>query len=102
MNRLAILPIYGTVILFAWLFIELIRGEIKRKAFVLHFCSSAIVGFISILLVTLFLNFLRFITNSGIDFGNWGLFIAFSIGGYSMNLFSFISVNKNWSDFQDD
>ena len=50
MNYLAIIPIYGAVILLFWLFIKMARGEIDKKRFHAYFISSALVGFLSILI----------------------------------------------------
>ena len=54
MNYLAIIPIYRAVILLFWLFIKMARGEIDKKRFHAYFISSALVGFLSILISILF------------------------------------------------
>lgn len=100
MNYLAIIPIYGAVILLFWLFIKMARGEIDKKRFHAYFISSALVGFLSILISILFLNFI----NSLIDITNfinsYGILIASIAGGYLMNFFTFVLINKKWNDLQ--
>lgn len=94
MNYLAIIPIYGAVILLFWLFIKMARGEIDKKRFHEYFISSALVGFLSILISILFLNFI----NSLIDITNfinsYGILIASIAGGYLMNFFTITATEK--------
>ena len=104
MNRkmyfLAILPIWGSIILLFWLFIKMVKQEINKKKFDAYFISSALFGFLSILVTILLLNFV----NSLIDITNfinsYGLLIAFIVGGYLMNLFTFTLINKKWDDLE--
>lgn len=100
MNYLAIIPIYGTVILLFWLFIKMARGEINKKKFHAFFISSVLFGFLSVLISILFLNFV----NSFIDIINfinsYGILVAFIVGGYLMNLFTFTLINKKWNDLE--
>ena len=100
MNYLAILPIWGTIILLVWLFVKTIKQEINRKRFHAFFISSAIVGFISIMVVVLLLN----VVGLAFDISDWisqyGLVIAFVAGGYLMNLFTFLLINKKWDRLQ--
>ena len=49
-NYLAIIHIFGTVILLLWLFIKMIREEINKKKFHAYFISSVLFGFLSVLL----------------------------------------------------
>ena len=100
MNYLAIIPIYGTVILLFWLFIKMIKDEVNKKNFYAYFISSGLFGFLSILVIILFLNFI----NSFADISNflncYGILVAFIVGGYLMNFFTFILVNKKWNDLR--
>lgn len=100
MNFLAILPIGGSIILLFWLFIKMVKREINKKKFDAYFISSALFGFLSILVTILLLNFV----NSLIDITNfinsYGLLIAFIVGGYLMNLFTFTLINKKWDDLE--
>ena len=63
-NYLAIIPIFGTVILLLWLFIKMIREEINKKKFHAYLISSALFGFLSILVGILLLNFIFMVFNS--------------------------------------
>ena len=58
-NYLAIIPIYGTIILLLWLFIKMTKQEINKKKFHAYFISSALFGFLSVLIMILFLNFIQ-------------------------------------------
>ena len=79
---------------------KMARGEIDKKRFHAYFISSALVGFLSILISILFLNFI----NSLIDITNfinsYGILIASIAGGYLMNFFTFVPINKKWNDLQ--
>ena len=66
-NYLAIIPIFGTIILLFWLFIKMAKQEINKKKFHAYFISSALFGFLSILITILFLNFI----NSLVDISNF-------------------------------
>lgn len=56
--------------------------------------------FLSFLISILFLNFI----NSLIDITNfinsYGIVVAFIVGGYLMNLFTFILINDKWNDLE--
>ena len=100
MNYLAIIPIYGTIILLFWLFTKMIKEEINRKKFYVYFVSSALVGFLSILIVILFLNFINSLTDIVNFINSYGLIFAFLVGGYLMNLFAFTLINKKWNELE--
>lgn len=97
-NYLAIVPIFGTVILLLWLFIKMIREEINKKKFHAYFISSALFGFLSILVAILLLNFINSLIDISSFINNYGILIAFIVGGYLMNLFTFTLINKKWND----
>lgn len=96
MNYFAVIPIWGTVVVLLWLYIKMVKRKINKKKFHACFASSALFGFLSILVTVLFLNFI----NARIDISdfvnNYGLLTAFICGGYLMNLFTFTLVNKKW------
>ena len=100
MNYLAIIPIYGTIILLFWLFTKMIKEEINRKKFYVYFVSSALFGFLSILIVILFLNFINSLTDIVNFINSYGLIFAFLVGGYLMNLFAFTLINKKWNELE--
>lgn len=97
MNYLVILPIFGTVILWLWLFIKMVREKINKKKFHAYFISSALFGFLSILIIILFLNFINSLVDGTNFVNSYGIVIAFIIGGYLMNLFTFALINKKWN-----
>ena len=99
-NYLAIIPIYGTVILLFWLFIKMIKQEINRKKFHAYFISSALFGFLSILIAILFLNFINSLTDITNFINSYGIIVAFLVGGYLMNLFTFSLINKKWNELE--
>lgn len=98
MNYLSIIPIFGSIILLFWLFVKVVKQEINRKKFHAYFISSALLGFLSILVVILFLNFINSIININNFINSYGILIAFIVGGYLMNLFTFVLINKKWND----
>lgn len=102
MNYLAALPIYGAIILLFWLFIKMVRGEIIKKKFHVYFISSVFFGFLSVLIIILFLNFINSIIDISIFINNYGMAFAFIVGGYLMNLFTFTLINKKWNDLEKD
>ena len=99
-NYLAIIPIWGTIILFIWLFIKMAKQEINKKKFYVYLASSALFGFLSNLIIFLFLYFI----NSLVDITNfiksYGMIVAYIGGGYLMNLFTFTLINKKWNDLE--
>ena len=99
-NYLAIIPVYGTVFLLFWLFVKMVKQEINKKKFHAYFLSCGLVGFLSILVVVLLLNFINSLINITNFIDRYGMVVAFIIGGYLMNLFSFILINKKWNDLE--
>lgn len=97
-NYLAIIPIFGTVILLFWLFIKMIKQEINKKKFHAYFISSALFGFLSILVAILLLNFINSLIDISSFIDSYGILIAFIVGGYLMNLFTFTLINKKCND----
>ena len=95
-NYLALIPIWGTIILFFWLFLKTAKQEVERKAFRLCFILSGFVGFLTIqgtILLVLVVCRLTDIEVTDTVYGYANL-IAYIVGGYLLNLFSFILVNK--------
>ncbi|MCI6358185.1 MAG: hypothetical protein MR766_06165 [Erysipelotrichaceae bacterium] len=100
LNYLAIVPIYGTVVLLVWLFIKMAKQEINKKKFYAYFISSVLFGFLSILVVVLLLNFINSLVDISNFINGYGLIVAFVVGGYLMNLFTFTLINKKWNDLE--
>lgn len=99
-NYLAIIPIFGTVILFLWLFIKMAKQKINKKKFNAYFISSALFGFLSILITILLLNFINSLVDISNFINSYGILVAFIVGGYLMNLFTFTLINKKWNDLE--
>ena len=99
-NYLAIIPIFGTVILFLWLYIKMEKQKINKKKFNAYFISSALFGFLSILITILFLNFINSLVDISNFINSYGILVAFIVGGYLMNLFTFTLINKKWNDLE--
>ncbi len=94
-NYLAIIPLYGSVILIIWMYIKMIRQEISMKRFVAYLSSSAIVGFVSILISILLFKFISSFLASNIFINDYGLIAGFILGGYLLNLFTFTLVKRD-------
>lgn len=92
-NYLAVVPVFGSVILLFWLFIKTIRREIDVKEFAACFASGGIIGFASILISVLLFKFVNTLLESSF-LDSYGLALGFVLGGYFMNLFTFTMVNK--------
>ena len=99
-NYLDIIPIFGTVILFFWLFIKMTKQKINKNKFNAYFISSALFGFLSILITILFLNFINSLVDISNFINSYGILVAFIVGGYLMNLFTFTLINKKWNDLE--
>jgi hypothetical protein len=100
LNYLIILPLYGTCILFFYLFVKVIKNEINRNKMFLYLMCSAFFGFLSILVVALFLRFIENVFGITDFFELYGMIFAFIIGGYFLNIFSFTLINKNYDKLQ--
>ena len=99
-NYLAIIPIFGTIIMLFWLFIKMVKHEIDKKKFHAYFISSVLFGFLSILITILFLNFINSLVDITNFINSYGIIVAFIVGGYSMKLFTFTLINKKWNDLE--
>jgi len=93
-NFFALFPIYGTVMLciYSYYFCFIKKKLIKKKFYLFSF-TSGLVGFLFILVSVLFIKFMKSSLDS--DYLNEvGLFVAFVLGGVFMNIYSFITFNK--------
>ena len=97
---LAIIPLFGTIILWFWLFVKLLKQVINKKKFNAYFASSALFGFLSILIILLFLKFINSLVNIDIFIDNYGIVFAFIVGGYLMNLYTFTLIYKKWDELE--
>lgn len=101
MNCLAIIPVFGSVILLFWLFTKMIKQKINKKKFNAYFISCTLVGFFSVSICILFLYFINFLKDITDFINDYGFFVAYIIGGYLLNLYTFILINKKWCDLEE-
>ncbi|MCH5171378.1 MAG: hypothetical protein J1F31_00895 [Erysipelotrichales bacterium] len=100
LNFCAIFPIYGSCVLLFVLFIKMLKHKINRKKFYIYFFSCGLFGFLSILLIIMALKYVNYITNYKTFIDSYGILIGFIIGGYVMNLFTFLLINKHYNDLE--
>lgn len=93
-NYLSILPIYGTAILLFLMFIQMVKKQINKKWFSAFFISCSLFGFLSILILILFMNFLNSISDISNFISSYGMLVVFIAAGYLLNLYSFYIFNK--------
>lgn len=93
-NYLSILPIYGTAILLFLMFIQMVKKQINKKWFCAFFISCGLFGFLSILILILFMNFLNSISDISNFISSYGMLVVFIAAGYLLNLYSFYIFNK--------
>ena len=85
---LSIIPLYGTCILFVYLFILSLKDKISKKKFFKSFFICAIVSAICWYMVMMIV----YIVSEKLihfDFNSVGLIISMIIGGYIINAFNF-------------
>lgn len=100
MNYVAIIPFVGSLVLLFWLFIKTAKAEVNIKQVYVYFFISAGIGSL-LFCVPLLLLFLINIAVSAINLLNiYGILVSLIIGGYLMNLFVFIFINKKWSKLE--
>ena len=100
MNWLVLIPAWGTVILYFWLFLKMRKVYIDGKKLKLYFFLSGLVGIVSTLLCVISIVFL----SSLIDMTNllsatdpiFLLLITTIVAGYIVNIFTFILINVKW------
>ena len=94
LNCLAAIPVFGSVILLFWLFIQTIKQEFDIKRFCAYFAGCAFAGFLSMLVSVLFFKFINSLMGQTGFVNDYGLVLAFIMGGYLMNFFTFTLFNK--------
>lgn len=95
LNYLSIIPLYGTCILLIYLFVLSIKDKISKKKFFKSFVICAIVSAICWYMVMMIV----YIVSKKLIYFNFdsiGILITMIIGGYMMNAFTFIFINKKW------
>ena len=96
LKYLSSIPLYGTCILFVYLFILSIKNKISKKNFFKSFIICAIVSAICWYMVVMIV----YIASEKLipfDFHSIGVIITMIIGGYIINAFTFIYVDKKWN-----
>ncbi len=101
LNYLAILPFYGSFILFVYFCILSAIKRITKKRFIPLFLLCV---FVSFLLLYIVHHILTIIYETSVIQGNENLFIStykfliiFFVGGYLVNAFNFILLNRKWN-----
>lgn len=97
LNCLALLPLYGSIILLFWIFTRVMKHEISIKKFYKYVISCGLFGGLSFFVLMLFLFFINTLVDITNYFG-YGILIVAVLGGYLFNLFTFSLVNKRWDD----
>ena len=95
LRYLSIIPLYGTCILLVYLFVLSIKEKISKNKFFKTFIICAIVSAICWYMVMMIV----YIVSEKIiyfDSNTLGLLITMVIGGYMMNAFTFIYIDKKW------
>lgn len=96
LKYLSIIPLYGTCILFVYLFILCLKDEISKKKFFKCFFICTIVFAICWYMVMMIV----YIVSKKMiyfDFNSVGLIITMIIGGYIINAFTFKYVDIKWN-----
>ncbi len=98
MNYLAVIPLYGTIILMVWLFIKGMKHEVHFKKAVKYFFLCGLIGgatMVVVVLLAVLVNSLVAEPNIVVKYFRLGILL---IGGYIMNIFSFLLINKKWDE----
>ena len=96
LKYLSIIPLYGTCILFVYLFILSLKDKISKKNFFKSFILCAIVSAICWYMVMMIV----YIVSEKLihfDFNSIGVIITMIIGGYIINAFTFKYVDIKWN-----
>lgn len=93
-NYVFLIPIYGTVILLLYMFIKMVKKQINKKWFHAFFISCGLFGFLSIIIVMLFMYFINCFINISNFIDSYGMLLNFIVSGYLLNLFTFYVFNK--------
>ena len=96
LKYLSIIPLYGTCILFIYLFILSLKGKISKKKFSKSFILCTIISAICWYIVMMIV----YIVSEKIiyfDFDTIGLFLTMIFGGYIINVFTFKYFNTKWN-----
>ena len=96
LKYLSSIPLYGTCILFVYLFILSLKDKISKKKFLKSFFICAIVSAICWFMVMMIV----YIVSEKLihfDFNTIGLIITMIIGGYIINAFTFKYVDIKWN-----
>lgn len=96
LKYLSIIPLYGTCILFVYLFVLSLKDKISKKKFLKSFFICAIGSAICWYMVMMIV----YIVSAKLihfDFYTIGLIITMIIGGYIINAFVFNYVDIKWN-----
>ncbi len=99
LNWLAMLPVFGSVILIASIFIKVKKEEIAPKKFIPYFALFILAIPLTFIPLTIGINWL--ITHG---YEHWTTELSqlvWIVGGYIYNIFVFVLLNKNWNKIVD-
>lgn len=96
LNYLSIIPLYGTCVLFVYLFILSLKDKISKRNF---FKSFILCAFISAICWYMVMMIVYIVSEKLIhfDFNTIGLIITMIVGGYIINAFTFTYINIKWN-----
>ena len=97
-NYLAVIPLWGSIIILVWLFIKSIQKKSNPKVFLRFLFGCGMIGFLSILSIALLLNLINRMVDISAFMHTYGFIISVVIGGYLLNLFTFLKISKVWND----
>lgn len=97
LKYLAVMPLYGSIIILVGMFIKAMKHEINIKRFYKFFIACGLFGGSAILILMLFLLFISTLVDIQ-NYIGYGVLTIVIIGGYLMNIFTFTLLNKRWDD----
>lgn len=101
MNYFAIIPLYGSILILFWLFIGVIKKKINRRRYSFCFYICGLSGGITIIVLVLLGELLNYRFNFSESERFITQIVALIIGGYLMNLYTFILLNKKWNELDE-
>lgn len=96
LKYLSIIPLYGTCILFVYLFILSLKDKISKKKIFKSFFICAIVSAICLYIVMMIV-YIASEKLINFDFNTVGITLTMIIGGYIINVFTFKYVDEKWN-----
>ena len=93
LNYLRIIPLYGAIILWLYLFIKLVKQEINKRIFCKYFWRCGLLsGFLFLALMLGLVLISKMVDING--YIGYGIIMVVIIGGYLINLATFKALNQ--------